>query len=242
MDKFTNEFYIGSRTCECNPSDDVYMGSPKTWTPASENLIKEIIKSDFLDRESAIEYESKLISENIDNELNRNYYIPTKGFHTAGNKEIGKKISNALKGRKFSKTHRKNLSLSVTGRVLTDDVKNKISIKSKEWHSKIGFSDKTKEILREKNSGVNNHMYGVLGKEHPSYGKKHTVEVKEKMRKAKIGLYDLGNHPRAKKVRHVDSGKVFDTIVEASNFFNIDRITVSRHCNGKFKKQKFVFV
>ena len=39
-EKFTKEFYWGSRTCKCVPKEDPYMGSMKTWKPNKENLIK----------------------------------------------------------------------------------------------------------------------------------------------------------------------------------------------------------
>jgi len=32
--KDTGEFYYGSRTCECNPELNDYMGSMTTWKPA----------------------------------------------------------------------------------------------------------------------------------------------------------------------------------------------------------------
>lgn len=85
IDKTTNEFYYGSRSCYGNPNDDLnYMGSMKTWNPNKENLLKEIIKDDFISRDDAMIFESMLIKENINNPLNRNFHIPNKGFHRDG--------------------------------------------------------------------------------------------------------------------------------------------------------------
>jgi|LauGreDrversion4_2_1035121.scaffolds.fasta_scaffold96061_1 hypothetical protein len=78
----TGEFYIGSRSSKNHPTMDTYMGSMKTWKPDKQKLIKTILKSDFPDRESAILFESNEIINNIDNSLNRNYHIPSSGFHT----------------------------------------------------------------------------------------------------------------------------------------------------------------
>ena len=77
----TKEFYYGSRTCNCNPEDDVYMGSMTRWKVDKTILTKTIIKSDFDNRILATEYEAALIYEHIKNPLNRNYHIPAKGFY-----------------------------------------------------------------------------------------------------------------------------------------------------------------
>jgi hypothetical protein len=83
-DKITNEFYFGSRSCLGEIEDDNYMGSMVTWKPNKKNLIKEIIKSDFLNREDCIKFEKDIIKNNIDNALNRNYHIPNEKCHRDG--------------------------------------------------------------------------------------------------------------------------------------------------------------
>lgn len=80
----TGEFYVGSRSSKYHPTIDKYMGSMTIWKPDKSKLIKTIIKDDFVNRNDAVEYESELIKENINNKLNRNYHIPNKGFHTSG--------------------------------------------------------------------------------------------------------------------------------------------------------------
>jgi hypothetical protein len=81
----TGEYYIGSRGCEIEPNLDFnYLGSMHVWTPDKSKLIKTILSKYFPNRESAYEYEAKLISEGINDNLNRNYHIPNKGFHVEG--------------------------------------------------------------------------------------------------------------------------------------------------------------
>ena len=80
----TGEFYIGSRSSKYHPTMDKYMGSMVSWKPDKSKLIKKIIKDDFKNREGAIKYEAELITENINDSLNRNFHIPGKGFHTVG--------------------------------------------------------------------------------------------------------------------------------------------------------------
>jgi hypothetical protein len=80
----TKEFYFGSRSCKMHSSLDNYLGSMVTWKPDKTKLKKIVLKDDFKNREDALEFESNLIIDSIDNELNRNFHIPSKGFHTTG--------------------------------------------------------------------------------------------------------------------------------------------------------------
>ena len=81
VDPITNEFYYGSRSCDCNPEDDPYMGSYAAWYPEDKSrLIKTILKSNFRKRSTAVVHEAKLIKKDIKHPLNRNYHIPNKDF------------------------------------------------------------------------------------------------------------------------------------------------------------------
>lgn len=176
-DPITKEYYIGSRSCECKIEDDDYMGSMQTWKPTdSSKLVKTILKSNFRKRETAIRYESKIIKENINNPLNRNYNIPTEGWHTLGKKhteETRSKIkqkrakqtlteiqlhvlrTNNL-GKKFSKEHRDKISNSKLEYYKHNNVYNK-GVPTPEWvrkrisESKMGtkLSDEHKMKLSE---------------------------------------------------------------------------------------------
>jgi hypothetical protein len=80
-DPVTNEYYIGSRSCNDIFTDD-YMGSYYVWKPDDVNrLVKEIIEKNFETREDALVYEAQLIKSCINDVLNRNYSIPDKNFH-----------------------------------------------------------------------------------------------------------------------------------------------------------------
>ena len=80
-DPITNEYYIGSRSCNEIIADN-YMGSYYVWKPKDvSRLVKEIIEENFETREDALEYEANLIKSYIDDPLNRNYHIPDKNFH-----------------------------------------------------------------------------------------------------------------------------------------------------------------
>lgn len=69
------------------------------------------------------------------------------------------KNSNALKGRKFSKEHKRRLSDSNKGRQYSEETKKKISDGNKGKHS-----------------GKDNYMFGKTGKDHHAFGKKYSEE------------------------------------------------------------------
>jgi hypothetical protein len=127
-DIITNEFYYGSRSCKCNPNDDKYMGSMQTWKPNKINLIKTILKDDFLTREDAILEESILISNGINDALNRNYHIPNKGFHTVGYGYWTGKVGPhfGFKHTEETKQKQKHMMLGTTH---SDETKSKMSKK-----------------------------------------------------------------------------------------------------------------
>ena len=72
--------------------------------------------------------------------------------------------------------------------------------------------------------GKLNPMYGVsrFGKENPMFGKNHTEEARKKMSENHADMSGA-NNPRAKSVRCVTTGKVFNTIKEAAKFYNINQ-------------------
>jgi len=150
IDPITNEFYIGSRSCD-NISTDSYMGSYCSWVPTDSNrLVKEIIKSDFVDRTDANLYEIKLIKKYINNTLNRNYHIPGVGFHTYGRCvpiEQKEKQRNKMIGKFKGELH------PLYGTKRYDMIGELNPAKTKEARQKIS----------NHKSGKNNPMYGMVG-------------------------------------------------------------------------------
>jgi hypothetical protein len=173
----TGEFYFGSRTCKCNPIEDNYMGSMRTWNPEKSKLVKTILKDGFLNRKSAIEYESILINQNISNALNRNYYIPTTGFHTLGRKhsdETKKKLSSIVKLHFETMAPNKYNEFVSTMQMCTKGEKN-------------GFYGK-KHSKESKDKMVNSHPYTTKGKTFVEYfGDKKAKEISLKLSSTKVG-------------------------------------------------------
>lgn len=181
----SGEFYIGSRSCDCKADEDVtYLGSMIVWKPNKKNLIKTILNDKFLTRDEAIEDEIRLIKENINNPLNKNYNIPGLGFHN-------------------------------TGRIFGEDTRNKMRM-------------------------------ARLGNKNPRFGKSHSDETKEKIRKKAVGRklseevrkYFSDIRPK-KAVLQFDKNMNFineyKSIKEAGTLTKTDKGDISKVCNNKQK-------
>jgi hypothetical protein len=144
-DLITKEFYIGSRTSNCEPSDDVlYKGSMNSWKISKDrkkSLHKTILRKDFIHRTDAVLYEAEEIRKVIQDPLNMNGTIPDGKYHTYGKVIVKDKneqvfcvsindpryLSNELvsvnKGRKFTQSHKDKISWK--GRSHTNESKEK---------------------------------------------------------------------------------------------------------------------
>ena len=93
---------------------------------------------------------------------------------------------------------------------------------------KIGhFNKETLQKMSELQKGENNSFYG----------KKHTEIAKKKMSEYRKGLYRLGNHPRAKKIKCVETGKIYSCSVEASEELGINKIHIRDVANKKYGRK-----
>lgn len=73
-------------------------------------------------------------------------------------------------------------------------------------------------------------MSGKCGELNNFYGKKHTKRTKEKIRKNRLGKYNLGNHPNAKKV--VCENKIFSCLKSCAEWYNINYSTMHSWINN----------
>lgn len=96
------------------------------------------------------------------------------------------------------------------GKHRSEETKKKMSENNARYWKGKQFSDETKKKMSE------NH-WDNRGKNHPMYGK-----------------YGK-NHPRAKAVICITTGKIFDTAVEGAECYNCNRCHISSCCKGKRK-------
>lgn len=73
------------------------------------------------------------------------------------------------------------------------------------------------------------HKAVLVGENNGFYGKKHSEQSLEIMRKKKYG----GNNPIAKKVRCLNTNKVFDSCREASDWCGVARQNIQRCARGE---------
>lgn len=117
------------------------------------------------------------------------------GFYMT--EESRKKLSLALRGRKFSEEHKKNIGLTSKGRMHTDEWKKNMSMRTRGKNSPswgIPKTDEQKRKQREKMSGENSPNYGKHHSEEwnnkistSNIGKKTSDKAKEKQRKSRLG-------------------------------------------------------
>lgn len=128
----TGKYYIGVRSCNCNPEEDTkYLGSSKH-TPNDKVILKEILDV-FATRKEAVLNEIELHNK-FEVSTNEMFYNKAKqtsvGFDTTGNiltEEHLDKVSKALKGRIFSDIHKSRISEKLTGRIKTEQERLNIS-------------------------------------------------------------------------------------------------------------------
>ena len=93
-------------------------------------------------------------------------------------------------------------------------------------------SEETRKKMSKSRMGENNGMYGVhrYGEDNPFYGRQHTEEAKEKISEANSGE----NNPNARKVICLTTMKIFNTLDEGADFYNIASGTsISACCKNK---------
>lgn len=82
------------------------------------------------------------------------------------------------------------------------------------------------------------------GKDHKLYGTKQsedTIQKRVETRKSNGSYKGVGKFS-PKQVKNIEDGKIFNSIQEASEFYNLTRDQVGHSCRKKTKKGKFRFV
>ena len=102
----------------------------------------------------------------------------------------------------------------------------------------LGYNHKeeSKEKMRLSKKGT------FKGEDNPFFGKKHTLETRQKMRdawteerKEQLRLSAKTRNYRTVKVRNVDTGEVFDSVKKAAEKYSLKDTHISRVCKGKRK-------
>lgn len=140
----TGKYYIGVRSCKCEPRDDTsYLGSSKH-TPNELVLLKEIL-SIFKTRKEAIQHEIYLHNK-YDVATNEMFYNKAKQTST-------KFDTTGTKNRVFTEEHRKKIALASTGRIKSLEERMKLS-NSKKGKKRGPMSEENKLKISLANKGT----------------------------------------------------------------------------------------
>lgn len=115
------------------------------------------------------------------------------------------------------------------------------------YNKKFGGSngsptEETKRKMSEVAKGENSHWYGKCGELSHNYGRKHSEETKEKIRKTKKENYNknkentikkVDKNKEKKKVICLNNLKIFDNMTLASKYYNCRISHISSCCNKK---------
>ena len=131
-----------------------------------------------------------------------------------------------------------------SGIKLSEETKLKMS----ESHKGKQFSEEHKQNLREANKGKNKGK--MVGEKNPMFGKnayankteeemeeirrKKSESMKGKMAGEKNPMWGKPSHNRS-KVICITTGKIFDCIKDAGNYYNVAKNTISFCCKEKLK-------
>lgn len=184
-------YYIGKHaTTDIN---DDYMGSGLLITRAIKKYGKHQFKKEILfvfDNSNLMELKEKEIitEEMLLDPLCYNLALGGQGGNLGENinKRRGQTMSKILLSVPKTEEHKKNIGLANKGKTRSDDFKNNAALKTKERMAQM------KEEERKK-------VFGHCKESNGFYGKKHSKETIEKIRKNKLALKGL-NHPCLKPV------------------------------------------
>lgn len=140
--------------------------------------------------------------------------------------ETKAKLSEALSGDKnpfYGNTHSEQTLIKMSevhkGKILSDDIKTKMSITQKSI-------DRT---------GINNPMFGKTGESNPFYGRTHSIETLTKMSK-KVFVYTFNPVSNEKTLF-----KSFNNITEAAEYFDCNKRTLFNYIdNNKLYKKQWI--
>lgn len=150
------------------------------------------------------------------------YYI--KKYNSVKNGYNLTEGGEGIKGYKYTIEHRQKIS-----KHFKNLWKKGICKKHTPWNKGIKLKDNQKNMNQDK-------KFLFKGKNNPFYNKKHTKNSKDKISMSRRNKLKGKENPAARKVKNLDTGKIFDTIREAGIFYNIkSSFNISSVCNKKLK-------
>ena len=155
-------------------------------------------------------------------------------------------------GYKFSEKQKQKMS---------EKMKGKMAGKKNPMFGKNAYANKTPEEMEEIQRKKSESMKGKMaGENHPLYGKHHSEETKQRISEKNKGKNPYANKTpeemeiirrkmsengkgknagkpasNRNKVICITTGKIFDCVKDASNYYNVARTNISKCCKGKIQ-------
>lgn len=148
-------------------------------------------------------------------DLKEQYWIK---YYDSMNRDKGYNLLSGGNHSVFSEETRKKISNSLKHSFIFQKF-----VRSNERRKKLSESHKGKKYSKEFGEKISKS----------NKGRKFSEEHKQKLRLAQLGKYDGSKNPRAKKVICVETGEIFDCILDASNKTNTNKTSISYVCKGK---------
>lgn len=139
--------------------------------------------------------------------IDNGYNDKTGGSNGKPSEEIKRKISEKAKGRRRSEEAKQKISEGHKGKHHSDETKQK-----------IGEKHKGKIVSKESRQKMSENHANVNGENNPFYGKHHSEETKIKL---------------GRKIICLTTGKIFNSLKEAGDYYNINSNNLSSCCRHK---------
>lgn len=159
VDPTTGGFYIGKRTCHCEPSADIYFGSG-TWPKAVQKIGRPLQKSILAvcaSEQEAYAKERSIVADVLGDPDCRNIAAGGMGLTSA----VAKVVMN--------RPERKAIARAVVLRYNAHRVRHMLAVKTKEQRSATGRAGGSAGKGVSRNVGPNNPMYGRPPADFASY-------------------------------------------------------------------------
>jgi hypothetical protein len=173
-------------------------------------------------------FNHEIILQNLTKDEAEMFEVEMIKYHKTTNNKFGYNADNGGNsvGKRSDKTKKKISKIKKS-----KNFKHTEESKIKMRESSLGHppSEKQRQVASMLNKGEKNYFYGkdFSGNKNGMYGKTHTDEVKEKLRKLRTGIFD-DNHASAKKVLCVESGIVYNSISLATKATGVSGSNIYR--------------
>lgn len=225
----SKKYYIGVTSRNVNlrwKNGNGYKHQPYFWNAIQKygwDNFEHIIIKDDLDKDSAFDMEKKLIKQYKSNISEYGYNCSIGGENgNLGHKHSDKtieKMRNSAIGRNLSDEQKLKISNTLKGRKLSKELKEKLS----EVHMGHDVSDDTKKKMSEKKRGR-------------KWTENERNALSEHLKELHKTALPKAHEARKIKVKNLNTGKIFDSVIEASKFYNVNPANISRCCKGDRKR------